>query len=385
LSDGPHELSSSTTISTINYSSTNVAIPTNLEGKSSLTSFLAVYNRGSSGQLVDSSTGQYLFNGCGSLATLRFYGSDLGGINFPTQFTNPSLSYLDLRYTNIIGGAPVSPSSQTHVITENTFKDAVELSYILIDSRNLGSGFPSGTNKIHPNALITNKKLYYFWYRSNSTSGTTGDISQLFNGNPRLHSVFMKSNRFTGTVPNFVSNPAINYVNLISNQLSGSIPGFTNLNNLRTLYLQNNNLTGINEPDLLPNLRVYQAANNQISGQIPDFTGCPRLRSLDLSNNQLTSYKTGAFAKLYQINFIDLKFNNLTQTDLDQILIDLHSNWKDVKRSGVSINLKNQINVDSNGNDVIVDPTEAGYEKARILVANNWIIGLSNAIPDEQV
>ena len=59
-------------------------------------------------------------------------------------------------------------------------------------------------------------------------------------------------------------------------------------------------------------------------------------------------------------------------------MIDLHTNWTTYERSGVSINLKNQTN-----NGVIVDPTEEGYKKARILVANGWIIGLSNAIPDE--
>ena len=381
LSDGSHPLASDTTISKINYSGTNVGLPNNLGGRSSLTNFTSTHNRGSSNQLVNNGTGAYLFGGCGSLGTLRFYGTNLGLINFPASFTNAALTYLDLRYTNILGGKPqTAPELQEYVIYAETFKDATELEYILIDSGNLGAGFSSGKNRIHPNAFISNSKLYYIWYRSNSTTGTTGDISQLFNANPRLTYIWMQSNRFTGTIPNFVSNPNIYYVNLQYNQLTGSIPGFKSLNNLRFLYFQNNNLTGIEEPDLLPNLRTYQAPNNQITGQIPDFTGCPRLRSLTLRNNQLSSYKVGAFAKLYQINFIDLKFNNLTQTDLDNILIDLHSNWKDVKRGGVSINLKNQTNNGAN-----VDPTEAGYEKARILVANGWIIGLQNAIPDEQV
>ena len=119
---------------------------------------------------------------------------------------------------------------------------------------------------------------------------------------------------------------------------------FKDLNNLRYLYFQNNNLTGITEPGSLPNLQTYQAPNNQITGQIPDFTGCTNLRSLTLRNNQITSYKVGAFAKLYRINFIDLKFNNLTQTDLDNILVDLLDNWTSINRGGVSINLKNQTN-----------------------------------------
>jgi len=376
LSDGQHPLASDSTISTIDYSATAVGMPNNLGGKSNLTNFTSTYNRGSANQLVDGS-GNYLFGGCGSLGTLHLYATNLGAINFPPTFDNPALSYLDLRYTNIKGGkGGVPDGSQTHVITNDTFKNAVELRYIMIDSGNLGSNFPSGKNIIHPDAFLFNTKLYYIWYRSGGR--TTGDISQLFNANPSLTYVWMQSNAFSGTIPNFASNPSIYYVNLQYNQLTGSIPGFKNLNNLRFLYFQNNNLTGISEPDLLPNLRIYSAPNNNIGGQIPDFTGCPQLRSLSLRNNELTSYKVGAFAKLYRINFIDLKFNNLTQTDLDNILIDLHSNWKDVKRGGVSINLKNQIN-----NNAIIRPTEAGYAKARILVANGWSIGLSFGIPEE--
>ena len=377
LSDGPHSLASANSISTINYSSTNVAIPNNLSGKTNLNNFTSVYNRNSSGQLV-SGSGSYLFSGCLSLGTLHFYGTNLGAINFPSSFSNPALSYLDLRYTNIKGGKPnTADGSQEYVIYPETFKEAVSIRYIMIDSGNLGSGFASGKNRIHPDAFLFNPELYYIWYRSHGK--TTGNISQLFSSNPNLQYVWMQSNAFTGTVPNFVSNPIIRYVNLQYNQLSGTIPGFKNLNNLGYIYLQNNNLTGIGEPESLPSLLTYQAPNNQLTGQIPDFSGCTNLRSLTLRNNQLTSYKVGAFAKLYRMNFIDLKFNNLTQTDLDNILVDLVDNWTSINRGGVSINLKNQTN--SSGS--LIFPSEIGYAAARTLVSKGWSIGLSGGIPPE--
>ena len=378
LSDGPHSLSGSNSISTINYSATAVAIPNNLNGKSNLTNFTSTYNRNSANQLVDNSSGTYLFAGCTSLGNLNFYSTNLGGINFPSTFSNPALSYLDLRYTNIKGGKPqTADSSQQYVIYSETFKEAVDIRYIMLDSSNLGSGFATGKNRIHPDAFLFNPELFYFWYRSHGK--TTGDISQLFNANPKLQYIWAQSNAFSGTIPNFTGNPNIYYVNLQYNQLTGTIPGFRNLNNLRYLYFQNNNLTGIAEPESLPNLLTYQAPNNQIIGQIPDFSGCTNLRSLTLRNNQITSYKIGAFSKLYKINFIDLKFNNLSQTDLDNILIDLHSNWNSIKRGGVSINLKNQTNTSGS----LAFPSEAGYSKARILVANGWSIGLSGGIPPE--
>ena len=247
----------------------------------------------------------------------------------------------------------------------------------MIDSGNLGSNFPSGKNRIHPDSFLFNSELYYIWYRS--YGATTGNISQLFNSNSKLQYIWMQSNAFTGTVPNFTGNPSIYYVNLQYNQLSGTIPGFKNLNSLSYLYLQNNNLTAIGEPEALPSLRTYQAPNNQLGGQIPDFSGCTNLRSLTLRNNVLTSYKVGAFAKLYRINFIDLKFNNLTQTDLDNILVDLLDNWTSINRGGVSINLKNQ----TNSSGVLAFPSEIGYAAARTLASKGWSIGLSGGIPPE--
>ena len=145
------------------------------------------------------------------------------------------------------------------------------------------------------------------------------------------------------------------------------------------MYFQNNNLTGIGEPESLPNLYTYQAPNNQITGQIPDFSGCTNLRSLSLRNNLLTAYKDGAFSKLYRMNFIDLKFNNLTQTDLDNILVDLVDNWTSINRGGVSINLKNQ----TNSSGVLIFPSAIGYAAARTLVSKGWSIGLSGGIPPE--
>ena len=349
LSDGEHSLASANTISTINYSNTAVSIPSQLNGKSNLTSFTSTYNRNSSdianNRSLLKSDGSYKFEGCTSLNRLHLYATNLGTINFPTTFSNPALSYLDLRYTGIKGGAPVPDGDQTHVITENTFRDAVNISRLYIDSPNLGANFPTGKNRIHPDAFLFNPELFYIWYRSRGA--TTGTIDQLFSANPKLQYIWMQSNAFTGSVPNFVANPNIYYVNLQYNQLSGTIPGFKNLNNLRFIYLQNNNLQAIGEPEALPNLRTYQAPNNQLAGQIPDFSGCTNLRSLTLRNNQLTSYKQGAFAKLYRINFIDLKFNNLTQADLDRILVDLKNNWTSINRGGVSINLKNQTNTSS--------------------------------------
>ena len=79
------------------------------------------------------------------------------------------------------------------------------------------------------------------------------------------------------------------------------------------------------------------------------------------------------------MNFIDLKFNNLTQTDLDNILVDLVDNWTSINRGGVSINLKNQ----TNSSGALTFPSAVGYAAARTLVLKGWSIGLSGGIPPE--
>ena len=366
------------TIVEINYDVTALSIPGNLSGCTSLKKYRQVHARGgaiSGRELVPPGTDNYKFSACTSLEELHFYATNLGQINFPSKFSNASLRILDLRYTGVKGGRN---GDENFVIHNETFEDAVELTHLYIDSGNLLQDKP-----IESDAFLFNPKLYYFWYRSNKA--TNGTITSLFNSNTQLQYLWLESNNFSGTIPNFTSNPNIHYVNLQFNAFTGAIPAYANLNNLRYLYVQNNQLSAINEPGLLPNLETYQAFNNQITGQIPDFSGLTNVRSIDISNNQFSSYKVGSFAKLYKVNYINLKFNNLTQTDLDNILIDLHTNWESIKRGGVSINLKEQTvnNPSASNNGDKVFPTEAGFSKARILEANGWILGIDGGIPPE--
>ena len=348
LTDGGFSIdTNNNSIVNIYIHSTGLPIPTGVTGKQSLQIFYAYYCR-NLGSLLNGTS--YKFDGCGSLRYLHCYASGVTGA-LP-RFTNPSLYYLDLRYTSITGGSPTGDTS--YVIPENTFKDLTSVYYIMLDSGNLL------TSPIHPNALTSCQSLYYFWYRSRGR--TTGSLPS-FAANANLRYIWMYHNKFSGSVPNFAANPNIYYVQLAYNQLSGQIPSYKNLSNLTYLYLYNNSFTSIGTFQNLPRLRYFYAHNNQIAGEIPDFTDCPYLYYLILFNNQFTNYKQGAFSQLYRIRYIDLANNSLTEQAIEQMINDLVENYNAVNRGRVTVNLR--------GNAA---PNQDTLDKIAILRSKGWNI-----------
>ena len=323
--------SANNVIRDINISGTGLQFPAGLAGKNSLVTFTASYGR-SLGKLIDKENSiDYRFDGCGALTTIGLYRASLSQSRFPV-FTNPSLTSLDLRYTNIRGGGyDGSTPNDSYVIPRETFQSTPELSGIYIDSGSLL------TSSIHPDALVDITALYYFWYRS---YGRTGGLLPNFGGNPNLGVLRLFQNAFTGSLPNLAANQNIRYVEFNNNKFTNAIPTYRNLSKLTNLYLHNNQLTGIGKFENLPALRYLYMHNNQISGQIPDFSECPRLYYLIMSSNNFTGYKTGSFKELYRIRYIDLSDNNLSAQALDQILKDLYDNWVSVNRGGVTVNLR---------------------------------------------
>ena len=314
------------------------------------------YHRGGSDTLFNGTT--YKYDNCHNLQTLHLYNSwSLTG-PFP-QFNNAKLSYLDLRYCSMSGGAmnPNGTTDTTYVLPEFTFQNSPNITDFYWFSR----GSSSLASSIHPNALSFLPKLYHIywitWYR------TPGPLPNL-GSNPNLRYCRFPYNAFTGSCPTFQGNPLIYYVELQYNQLSGDIPAFTNLTNLYQLRLWNNNFTGIKTFENCTNLRYFWCHNNQITGEIPDFSGCPRLYYLVMYNNQFTSYKSGAFKNLTQIRYLTVNSNNLNQTSINNILEDLYDNYLASPRGGVTIDLR--------GN---ASPTGgASNEYIQILESKRWDI-----------
>ena len=332
LSDGSFSIASSV-LNYINLAATNLPIP-NLAGKTQLQTAYMHYMRGNNG-LFSGNT--YKFNNCTSLSTLYLYGTGIGG-PFP-RFTNPSLTYLEMRYTNVVGGyKDGSTTDNTHVISENTFRDCVSLQTFYVDSGNLL------TASIAQNAFTFTPALQNLLYRSRGR--TTGAIPNL-NVCSNLRYLNLYNNAFSSGTPNLQSSLNISYVNLSYNKLTGQIPAYRNLSNLNQLYLHNNKYTGLSEFSNLPNLRYFYCHNQftdgapGISGIIPDFSSCPRMYYLIMYNNAFTSYDTGSFESLYQLKYLDISNNSLSAQALEQIVEDLYSNYTTTPRGGVTVNIRN--------------------------------------------
>ena len=346
-------------ISYINLSSTGLPIP-NLAGKTQLQTFQGTYMRASGG-LFSGNT--YKFNNCTKLETLNLYGTPARE-QFP-RFTNPSLTYIEMRRTGVSGGyKDGSTEDNSNVISDLTFRDCENLTTFYVESGNLL------TAPIATSTFTFTPKLQNLLYRSYGR--TTGAIPNL-NSCSNLRYLNLYYNAFSSGTPNLQSSLNINYVNLSYNKLSGQIPAYRNLSSLSQLYLHNNKYTGLSEFSNLPNLRYFYCHNqfvdgsSGISGEIPDFSSCPRMYYLIMYNNAFTSYDTGAFASLYQLKYLDISNNNLSAQALEQIVNDLYSNYSTTPRGGVTVNLKNSMQTGAS-------LPETALETIILLRAKGWTI-----------
>ena len=358
LTDGSLTFTS-TVLNYINLAGTGLPIP-NLAGKTQLQTAYMHYMRNNGG-LFSGNT--YKFNNCTALDTLYLYATGIGG-QFP-RFTNPNLTYLEMRYTNVAGGfKDGSTVDNTHAISDQTFRDCVNLHTFYVDSPNLL------TASIATSTFTFTPALRNLLYRSRGR--TTGAIPNL-NVCSNLRYLNLYNNAFSSGTPNLQSSLNIDYVNLSYNKLTGQIPAYRNLSNLNQLYLHNNKYTGLSEFSNLPNLRYFYCHNQftdgapGISGEIPDFSSCPRMYYLIMYNNSFTSYKTGAFESLYQLKYLDISNNELSSQALEQIIEDLYSNYTTTPRGGVTVNITNAM---VSGAD-LPDPT---LDLIILLRAASWTI-----------
>lgn len=348
LTDATFSISpSNNKIESISIYGTSLPCP-DLSGRQTLKYVSAGYN-GNVGFLTTSATNVYKFENCASLESLSFgYSSLSGGL---PKFTNFKLTSLDLYATQLRGGD--TSGDTTYCIPKKTFEVCTNLSSFSLYSPNLSK------TPIHPDVFTYTPFITYINLQSNKIPGSLPNLSVC----SKVVYLYLTNNSFSGDVYNLAANPNIYWMDVSYNALSGTIPAYRNRSSLTALLLYNNQFTGMNQPVNLPNLIYYYVHNNQITGEIPSFTDCPSLQYLLLFNNKFSSYKSGAFADIYKIRYLDVSNNLLTQFSINKIVDDLYTNYEAVKRGGIAINLK--------GNSV---PGVSAMEKIEILRSKGWSI-----------
>ncbi|GLU24368.1 hypothetical protein SLE2022_403080 [Rubroshorea leprosula] len=107
----------------------------------------------------------------------------------------------------------------------------------------------------------------------------------------RVVALRLQGMELQGSIPaNTLSRlSSLQFLSLRSNAFSGSLPDFSAWNNLTIVDLSNNDFNGSIPPSVsnLTHLVALNLSNNSLSGGIPDLN-IPSLQQLDLSNNNLT-------------------------------------------------------------------------------------------------
>ncbi|GLT33904.1 hypothetical protein SLA2020_084570 [Shorea laevis] len=135
-------------------------------------------------------------------------------------------------------------------------------------------------------------------------------------GMKRLNTLFLDSNKLTGTIPKWLGNASsLVQLSLRSNRLHGSIPGeLGKLLNLSILRVSGNNLSGVVPLAIynLSSLIILSLAVNQLDGQIPNHIGLtlPNLQVIFCGGNYFTGRLPVSFSNASQLKRIGFEFNN---------------------------------------------------------------------------
>lgn len=333
-------------LTTLRINSTNLRIPT-LQNKTNLELIRADYTPSASLYLNDSQESTYKLLNCSSLRDLYIRRSGIGGF-IPKFKGNSSFRFFhawpayNLRGGRPDGGEHGYSDGNTYVMYKDTFddcRDTIEYFYVLSGRLLYERDFEPGTFDNLPRL----RRLY--WYSFGRTGGNDPNIKVPdVSSCPSLEFLNMPRNNFSGPVPSMVTNDRIRYINLSRNRLTGAIPEFSNRLRLYYINLRNNNLSSFPGFDSLPSLRfLYLHNNSNLTGPIPNLSEpSPNLRRIYLYNCNFTSYKAGSFAGLRRISRIILANNALGESDLNNIITDLHTMYQNTNRGRVRVNLRGQ-------------------------------------------
>lgn len=373
----------STNLVNVYIGSSGLPMP-DLKGRTSLEYFESQYSR-NAGPFYQSndpnvSEGTYKFANCTNLRALYTYAGGQTGF-LPKFKGNPNLGHCDLYAAqSITGGRPNNgdhkyADGNTLVMYNDHFEDAKNINFFRVLSYSLlvGKGFESDTFK-------NLSSLYYlFWYSYNRTGAGTDDVKLPNVSSCRnLQYFIMPYNNFTGPLPSMSTNPSIYYIDLADNRLDGPVPSFSNRQSLSYLFLHNNRFTTFLGFEGCRSIDYLYLYNNQLAGNIPILgspSASPNISRVYLFNNLFTGYTKTSFTGLSRLYYLDISNNQLTESDLNNIIDDLFDNYAAAPRGGVNINLRSQTRaVGYNPSSVGSDREKAVRDKITFLQSKGWII-----------
>jgi Leucine-rich repeat (LRR) protein len=385
LSDSGFESSgfpNAANIESINISGTNLVIPT-LQNKEQLQSISATFTPSSSFYLNDSQESTYKLLNCSSLQDVNIARSSVTGF-IPKFKGNTSFQRFDAwPGSDLVGGRPDNgehgyTDGTTFVMYQDTFDDCRDtIRDFFVQSNDLlfETGFEEGTFA----GLKALRRLY--WQSFGRTGGSRNDVFVPdVSSCPSLEFLNMPENNFSGPVPAFITNDQIRYVNLSKNKLSGPVPEYTNRLRLYYINLRNNQLESFPGFSSLPSLEyLYLQNNSTLSGTIPNLTdSTSNLRRVYLFNCAFDRYTQGSFVGLSRIDRIFMANNDLGESDLNNIIEDLHTLYQNTGVSRVQVDLRAQSGAPNYNPRLAGDGGSEVEDRIRTFIntlrAANWII-----------
>lgn len=202
----------------------------------------------------------------------------------------------------------------------------------------------------------------------NTFSISFDDASDIivFNANNSFFKRFIQSppRMFTGDMPDISGCVNLVQFGVEFHDFSGTISDLSSNIYLQTFSCGNNNSLSGSIPDLSNNtaLTSFQCYWCNLSGAIPSLSNNTALTMFRCHYNNLTSYTPSTLS--VTLTYFSADNNNLSQTDIDQILFDFNQNLISRPASG---------NIILDGNTA---PSALGYTYRDNLVAHGWSVSV---------
>lgn len=292
--------------------------------------------------IVGASDVTNVFTGCTALQNITVMFSAVTG-SIPSFSGCIALKTVDFYSTTIGDASPGTGADVGYVLADDTFNSCRStLTFFRIYSPNIGFHM-NGATKVYSqfsNDCFKFMKALSFLYISSQKRGINGVLPS-FATAVNLQTVYIFSNYLSGQIPNFSNCIKLNYLYLNDNAFTGPVPNITTSLSFQYLYASYNQLSSFNKIDST-NLKVLYLSYNRIPS-IPDMSNLTRLQEFSLNNQQgvgRVSYTKGSFNGLIAIRTLDISNNNISQSNINQIIKDLNINYNTLPRGNVTINLR---------------------------------------------